>query len=1046
MNSYEEKPSSESSSVRCAACGAILTESLPQNLCPACVMRRVFTPTVSEAAEAADPERTHSLHENSSAQRAGPSGDRQSGVELVGGQHFGEYTIVKRLGRGGMGTVYEADHAPTGRCVALKVLTHSLDNPKARARFLREGRLAASINHPNSVYVYGTEEIGDTPSISMELIRGGTLQQWVRTRGRMGVAAAVDAVLQIVDGLEAADRKGVLHRDVKPANCFIDPSGTIKVGDFGLSISTEARDDHAITNVTQEGILLGTPAFASPEQLRGEPLDRRSDIYSVGVTLYYLLTGVTPFSADNMVHLLATVLDKPAPSVRSIRDDVPEELDLLLQRCLQKSPGQRFASYDALRAALLPMSSRHPLPASLGARLIANIIDVVALSTVLMFVTYTWQWLVYGYLILVPRFGPDHAAYNVGITLFTVAVPIFYYAFFEWRRGKTLGKHLMRLRVVGHDQRMTFRQALIRTAIFVILPNIPSMVYSVSVRDMTFAEMQQGVVSWVGMAVGLSFYALKFGLFATARGRNGYAGMHELASGTRVICTPSMRSRPTESELPESFDAGRSDEKIGPYFVLRTLWGNETNRLVLAYDAKLLRRVWIHVQPSGSPDVTSNVRNLARSTRLRWLGAKRTQSECWDCYEALSGQPLVKAIDDGLSWEVTANAMWQLAYELKAAQRESSLPAKTTLAQLWITDEEIVKLLPFVPGEDMAADLADEAGVKSRAPENLAGVELDLLRDALRYTLDANRLGRDVRAKSGASLSDRETMAKICRAESLDQAAEQLARLAAQPAANVRRRTAGLLVVSLVVPTILFLSAFVASTAMERQKANMPEVAELGKALVLLEIENQIERPDKMERMASVETWIAAHYREVTEDRSQMESFYSMTAIPPHRRERLKALMAKPAPTPEAITAANADYERILAEPRTTVPADIGFFSLDGLVFLSSVAWMETIWIPSLLSAVVCGGGALLWMFGLTLVNRHGQRASRLRVLFRMMIGGIPVVAYAYLQLMSRGPGGYAGPFRITLILAIVCAAIFAIFSGRRMLHDRLAGTYLVAR
>ena len=255
-----------------------------------------------------------------------PGGHVEADCELTAGHRFGDYTIVRRLGRGGMGTVYEADHRPTGRRVALKVLSHALDNPQARARFLREGRLAASINHPNSVYVYGTEEIGGTPTISMELIPGGTLQQWVRARGEMDVPAAVDAVLQIIDGLEAADRKGVLHRDVKPANCFIDPSGTIKIGDFGLSISTGPRDDLTITNVTREGTFLGTPAFASPEQLRGDPFDRRSDIYSVGVTLYYLLTGRTPFTGENMVQLLATVLDKPAPPLRSIRDGHPRRI------------------------------------------------------------------------------------------------------------------------------------------------------------------------------------------------------------------------------------------------------------------------------------------------------------------------------------------------------------------------------------------------------------------------------------------------------------------------------------------------------------------------------------------------------------------------------------------------------------------------------------------------------------------------------------------------------------------------------------------------
>ncbi len=695
-----------------------MIEKLPAAFCPACMMQRAFEPSASEAEEAsAGSAITQTLDLNASASSPdvpvpsnapgpsnvpGPSNpaDSSGSADLVEGQEFGDYAIVRRLGRGGMGTVYEADHRPTGRRVALKVLAHSLDNPQARARFLREGRLAASINHPNSVYVYGTEEIAQTPTISMELIRGGTLQQLVKARGPMQVRAAVDAVLQIIDGLEAADRKGVLHRDIKPANCFVDHSGTIKIGDFGLSISTEARDDLTISNVTREGAFLGTPAFASPEQLRGEPLDRRSDIYAVGVTLYYLLTGKTPFSGENMVQLLATVLDKQAPSLRSIREDAPDELDLIVQRCLQKSPGQRFASYDALREALLPLSSLSPTPASMGNRLIANIIDVFSLSLVVMTLTYTWQYLWYGQLLLVPRAGADRAWYNVAMTVVTVSIPLLYYALCEWRFGKTLGKHLLRLRVIGGDQPPTIRQALIRASIFVIVPNTPSFVFSMMVREMSFERLQQSPVSWIAMGVGLLYYALKVGLFVTARSRNGYAGVHELASGTRVVCKPSVRLRPQRTEAVESFETTKNEEKIGPYHVLQHLWGSEWDRLVLAYDAKLLRRVWLRVRSPGSPEIDSTARNLARMSRLRWLGGRRTATESWDCYEALSGKPLTQAIDDGLSWDAMVGALWQLSNELTTACNDSSLPAELALDHLWITDEEILKVLPFAGNGD----------------------------------------------------------------------------------------------------------------------------------------------------------------------------------------------------------------------------------------------------------------------------------------------------------------------------------------------------------
>ena len=193
-----------------------------------------------------------------------------------------------------MGVVYEAEDLESGRRVALKVLSHKLDSPEARNRFFREGRLAASINHPNSVYVFGTEEIAGTPVIAMELVSGGTFKDRVREKGPLPIREAVDAVLQMIEGLAAAQRIGILHRDIKPSNCYVGEDGTVKIGDFGLSISTAIRIEPALTAT---GSFLGTPAFCSPEQLRGDELNARSDMYAVGATLYYLLTGRTPFEA-----------------------------------------------------------------------------------------------------------------------------------------------------------------------------------------------------------------------------------------------------------------------------------------------------------------------------------------------------------------------------------------------------------------------------------------------------------------------------------------------------------------------------------------------------------------------------------------------------------------------------------------------------------------------------------------------------------------------------------------------------------------------------
>jgi hypothetical protein len=154
---------------------------------------------------------------------------------------FGGYRLLGLLGCGGMGAVYEAEELATGRRVALKMLGQQLDSPEMRQRFLREGRLAAGVSHPNSLYVYGSAEIEGIPVITMEIAGGGTLKDRLKKSGPLPITDAVDAMIDVIAGLEAASAAGVLHRDIKPSNCFIGPDGAAKIGDFGLSVSTLAK-------------------------------------------------------------------------------------------------------------------------------------------------------------------------------------------------------------------------------------------------------------------------------------------------------------------------------------------------------------------------------------------------------------------------------------------------------------------------------------------------------------------------------------------------------------------------------------------------------------------------------------------------------------------------------------------------------------------------------------------------------------------------------------------------------------------------------------
>src|SRR4051812_20171931 len=232
---------------------------------------------------------------------------------FAGGQRLGPYLVVRPIGKGGMGQVYEAEETDSGRRVALKLLSRGLGDDEERERFLREGQLAASLSHPNCVYVFGTSEIQGFPVIAMELVPDGTLKDLVVPDKPLSAAAAVDAILQVIVGLEAAAAIGILHRDIKPSNCFVHRDGRVLIGDFGLSVAS-TREGHG----GARGAILGTPGFASPEQLRGEPLDVRSDIYSVGATLFYLLAGRAPFDDRSTTSLIEKVATEPPPLLTTV--------------------------------------------------------------------------------------------------------------------------------------------------------------------------------------------------------------------------------------------------------------------------------------------------------------------------------------------------------------------------------------------------------------------------------------------------------------------------------------------------------------------------------------------------------------------------------------------------------------------------------------------------------------------------------------------------------------------------------------------------------
>ena len=261
-------------------------------------------------------------------------------------ERLGAYLVTGLLGEGGMGVVYEARDERLGRTVALKVIHGDvLRHPGMRDRFYREARVAASVNHPNVCQIYDIGDDGGCVYLAMERLDGESLAERM-SRGPLQLTEAVNVALGILAALEALHRRGVVHRDVKPANIFLTPHG-VKLLDFGLARVLDAESQ---TRLTQPGTILGTPRYMAPEQVRSAAVDERADIFALSAILYEMLTGVAPFAADSIAGTLEKILHADPPMVAGSRG--VDAADRVIHRGLAKSPGHRFPTAEAMANAL----------------------------------------------------------------------------------------------------------------------------------------------------------------------------------------------------------------------------------------------------------------------------------------------------------------------------------------------------------------------------------------------------------------------------------------------------------------------------------------------------------------------------------------------------------------------------------------------------------------------------------------------------------------------------------------------------------------------
>jgi HAMP domain-containing protein len=338
--------------------------SRPEPLAPA---TPGFDPEATQVAPAAEPlaEMPSSTAANSrtgwSASEA-PTSPRTGGR---GGTHtlpgadpgdspvreVGRYRILERLGRGGMATVFKAHDPGIGRDVAIKFLHASLcEDPECRVRFLREARAAGGLSHPNIVTVHDVGEIEGRPYVAMEYLHGDVLADVMKPGHTMPVREVIAMGIQLANALGYAHSRGIVHRDIKPGNIIrLQGTDTIKVTDFGIAHMDAPGAGEQRTRV---GDVLGTPQYMSPEQTRGEKLDGRSDLFTVGVVLYQMLAGQRPFQGDSLVAIAMKIANDEPPPLEKLRPDAPPALRRIVERCLAKAPERRWQSGRELAEAL----------------------------------------------------------------------------------------------------------------------------------------------------------------------------------------------------------------------------------------------------------------------------------------------------------------------------------------------------------------------------------------------------------------------------------------------------------------------------------------------------------------------------------------------------------------------------------------------------------------------------------------------------------------------------------------------------------------------
>jgi eukaryotic-like serine/threonine-protein kinase len=982
------------------------------------------------------------------------AGGPQDDPPVVGG-----YRLLRLLGTGGMGRVYEAKDGASGRHVALKLIgAEYADSTDAVERFRREGRLASTLVHPRCVFVYAADEEAGRPYIAMELMTGGTLQDLLDRRGPLRPEEALPLILDVIEGLNEAHRLGVIHRDVKPSNCFIEPDGRVKVGDFGLSKSLVEG-----AHLTRTGSFIGTPLYAAPEQVKGEATGPQADVYSVAATLYCLLTGRAPFQGGDLAATLARIVSEPAPSLRTVRPDLPAPLDRVVLRGLERDRSRRWRDLDELRAGLLPLLPGRVAYVGLGLRFGAFLVDYLLLTLIGAAAGAFVLWLV-GESLTDPRPSTSRMAAGAVAGLLLL---VLYFGIPEGLWGFSLGKRWLGLRVclAGSGEPPGLARSLLRSLVFWGLYDFGSLVLWVLHPSGPIEPMGPGqAFSLLGLHYSLWLAGIGL-LLGPMRARNGYRGLHEFASGTRVVrLWRDVRQRPfgVRGGKPAP-RPGDLPERIGAFTVTGMVRREGSEAVLLGEDVSLGRKVLLWLRPEGSPPLEEVRREINRTTRLRWVGCGRHGEQPWDAFPAPAGTPLAELVAgrQRLSWTEAGPLLVQLADELAAAAEDGTLPTPLAPEQVWVDPGGRVQLV------EMAVPLGPGSGTMPEAVALVRRVALLALggaappaRSAPPPPLYATALLDRLRGEGLPCEDVRPLRADLVAAVD-------------RPAVVTRARRLAHLAVQ-----ALFLSLGLCC------QFALPALPNPSQILIISDsIEENVRLQERMDNLAATDMATALD-RDPVVRLAALEQLRSDLDLGRNLREQTERLRREREARLQAGSGLSRDFSRLNERqqtapgaprrpPRQPFPSDPSEIrssvqgelararprSAELMLFPTVATMMLLVWSAVWVAwAFLWRGGLSFRMLGLALVGSDGRPARRLRCAWRALLFWVPLVVLAAVSVWldaaywADWPGAPAWLLRASEAAwwavwgVLLVSGVLAVWSPARAWQDRLARTWLVPR